>query len=57
MYVTKILEGGVAHKDGRMEVGDKLIAVKDTLVRIYFKKYIYFLIINFILSNYNYLYI
>lgn len=34
VYVTKILEGGVAHKDGRMEVGDKLIAVKNTLVRI-----------------------
>ncbi|XP_025411720.1 disks large 1 tumor suppressor protein-like isoform X3 [Sipha flava] len=31
VYVTKILEGGAAHKDGRMEVGDKLIAVKNTL--------------------------
>lgn len=34
VYVTKILEGGAAHKDGRMEVGDKLIGVKNTLVRI-----------------------
>ena len=34
VYVTKILEGGAAHKDGRMEVGDKLIAVKNTLVCI-----------------------
>lgn len=34
VYVTKILEGGAAHKDGRMEVGDKLIAVKNTLVSI-----------------------
>lgn len=34
VYVTKILEGGAAHKDGRMEVGDKLIAVKNTLVNI-----------------------
>lgn len=32
VYVTKILEGGAAYKDGRMEVGDKLIAVKNTLV-------------------------
>lgn len=34
VYVTKILEGGAAHKDSRMEVGDKLIAVKNTLVSI-----------------------
>lgn len=34
VYVTKILEGGAAHKDSRMEVGDKLIAVKNTLVNI-----------------------
>ncbi|XP_026805261.1 disks large homolog 1-like isoform X1 [Rhopalosiphum maidis] len=31
VYVTKILEGGAAHKDSRIEVGDKLIAVKNTL--------------------------
>lgn len=36
MYVTKILEGGAAYKDGRMEVGDKLIAVKNTLVCVIF---------------------
>lgn len=34
VYVTKILDGGAAYKDGRMEVGDKLIAVKNTLVSI-----------------------
>ncbi|XP_050549103.1 disks large homolog 1-like isoform X2 [Daktulosphaira vitifoliae] len=31
VYVTKILEGGSAHNDGRLQVGDKLIAVKNTL--------------------------
>lgn len=36
VYVTKILEGGAAHKDGRMEVGDKLIGVKNTLVSVDF---------------------
>lgn len=42
VYVTKILDGGAAHKDGRMEVGDKLIAVKNTLVRIYIQIYLIF---------------
>lgn len=27
IYVTKIMEGGAAHLDGRLEVGDKLLAV------------------------------
>ncbi|XP_035996752.1 discs large homolog 1-like protein isoform X6 [Fundulus heteroclitus] len=27
IYVTKIIEGGVAHKDGRLQIGDKLVAV------------------------------
>ncbi|GFU51687.1 disks large homolog 1 [Trichonephila clavipes] len=30
IYVTKIMEGGAAHIDGRLEVGDELIAVGDT---------------------------
>ncbi|XP_076312458.1 disks large homolog 1-like isoform X3 [Tachypleus tridentatus] len=29
IYITKILEGGAAHIDGTLEVGDKLIAVND----------------------------
>ncbi|XP_042564822.1 disks large homolog 1 isoform X2 [Clupea harengus] len=27
IYVTKIIEGGAAHKDGRLQTGDKLLAV------------------------------
>lgn len=27
IYVTKIMEGGAAHLDGQLEVGDKLLAV------------------------------
>lgn len=27
IYVTKIIEGGAAQKDGRLQIGDKLIAV------------------------------
>ncbi|XP_013994708.2 disks large homolog 1 isoform X19 [Salmo salar] len=27
IYVTKIIEGGAAHKDGRLQIGDKLLAV------------------------------
>ncbi|XP_069560849.1 disks large homolog 4-like isoform X3 [Brachyistius frenatus] len=27
IYVTKIIEGGAAHKDGRLQIGDKLVAV------------------------------
>ncbi|XP_064456687.1 disks large 1 tumor suppressor protein-like isoform X3 [Ornithodoros turicata] len=30
IYVTKVMEGGAAHLDRRLEVGDKLIAVGDT---------------------------
>eukprot|EP00096_Caligus_rogercresseyi_P009784 TRINITY_DN3389_c0_g1_i1.p1 TRINITY_DN3389_c0_g1~~TRINITY_DN3389_c0_g1_i1.p1 ORF type:complete len:828 (+),score=289.30 TRINITY_DN3389_c0_g1_i1:233-2716(+) len=29
IYVTKIMEGGAAHYDGRISVGDKLVAVKN----------------------------
>ncbi|XP_051752224.1 disks large homolog 1 isoform X13 [Ctenopharyngodon idella] len=27
IYITKIIEGGTAHKDGRLQIGDKLLAV------------------------------
>nr|XP_028587808.1 disks large homolog 1 isoform X6 [Podarcis muralis] len=27
IYVTKIIEGGAAHKDGKLQIGDKLMAV------------------------------
>ncbi|XP_011472477.1 disks large homolog 1 isoform X4 [Oryzias latipes] len=27
IYVTKIIEGGAAHKDGRLQIGDKLVSV------------------------------
>ncbi|XP_026469152.1 disks large 1 tumor suppressor protein-like [Ctenocephalides felis] len=30
IYVTKIMEGGAAHADGRLAVGDKLVAVRNT---------------------------
>uniref|UniRef100_A0A4W4FF37 Disks large homolog 1 n=1 Tax=Electrophorus electricus TaxID=8005 RepID=A0A4W4FF37_ELEEL len=30
IYVTKIIEGGAAHKDGRLQIGDKLLAVNST---------------------------
>lgn len=29
IYVTKIIEGGAAHKDGRLQIGDKLVAVRN----------------------------
>lgn len=32
IYVTKIMDGGAAQVDGRLAVGDKLIAVSNTLV-------------------------
>ena len=32
IYVTKVIEGGAAHKDGRLQIGDKLMAVRKTLV-------------------------
>jgi len=28
IYVTKVIEGGAAHKDGRLQIGDKLMAVR-----------------------------
>lgn len=30
IYVTKIIEGGAAHKDGRLQIGDKLVAVRNS---------------------------
>ncbi|XP_051874501.1 disks large homolog 1-like isoform X7 [Pristis pectinata] len=30
IYVTKIIEGGAAHKDGRLQIGDKILAVNTT---------------------------
>uniref|UniRef100_A0A672LW44 Discs large MAGUK scaffold protein 4 n=1 Tax=Sinocyclocheilus grahami TaxID=75366 RepID=A0A672LW44_SINGR len=30
IYVTKIIEGGAAHKDGRLQIGDKILALKYT---------------------------
>lgn len=32
IYVTKIIEGGAAHRDGRLQIGDKIIAVGEPLV-------------------------
>lgn len=32
IYVTKIMEGGAAQIDGRLQVGDKLIGVRNTSV-------------------------
>lgn len=32
IYVTKIMEGGAAQVDGRLVVGDKLVAVRNALV-------------------------
>lgn len=32
IYVTKIMDGGAAQVDGRLAVGDKLIAVRNTMV-------------------------
>ncbi|XP_048853852.1 disks large homolog 4 isoform X2 [Brienomyrus brachyistius] len=29
IYVTKIIEGGAAHKDGRLQIGDKILAVNN----------------------------
>ncbi|XP_029004289.1 disks large homolog 1-like isoform X5 [Betta splendens] len=30
IYVTKIIEGGAAHKDGRLQIGDKLVTVNSS---------------------------
>lgn len=35
IYVTKVMEGGAAQVDGRLAVGDKLVAVRDE-VRFFF---------------------
>lgn len=32
IYVTKIIEGGAAHKDGRLQIGDKILAVGRTYI-------------------------
>lgn len=32
IYVTKIMDGGAAQVDGRLQVGDKLIAVRNSTV-------------------------
>uniref|UniRef100_A0A8C2L800 Disks large homolog 1 n=1 Tax=Cricetulus griseus TaxID=10029 RepID=A0A8C2L800_CRIGR len=32
IYVTKIIEGGAAHKDGKLQIGDKLLAVSMTVL-------------------------
>lgn len=32
IYITKIIEGGAAHKDGRLQIGDKLLAVSKNAV-------------------------
>ncbi|KAM8794230.1 disks large homolog 4-like [Eudromia elegans] len=29
IYVTKVIEGGAAHKDGRLQIGDKILAVNN----------------------------
>lgn len=31
IYVTKIMEGGAAHVDGRLSIGDKLVAVRTAI--------------------------
>lgn len=36
IYVTKIIEGGAAHKDGRLQIGDKLVAVRSSYHINYF---------------------
>lgn len=35
IYVTKVMDGGAAQVDGRLLVGDKLVAVRDAVVRIH----------------------
>lgn len=32
IYVTKIIEGGAAHRDGRLQIGDKILAVGEPAV-------------------------
>ncbi|XP_025032024.1 disks large homolog 1-like [Python bivittatus] len=37
IYVTKIIEGGAAHKDGRLQIGDKLMAVSLNLCWLFIR--------------------
>jgi hypothetical protein len=32
IYITKIIEGGAAQKDGRLQTGDRLLAVRTHLL-------------------------
>lgn len=36
IYVTKVMDGGAAQVDGRLAVGDKLVAVRDAVVSFLF---------------------
>lgn len=36
IYVTKVMDGGAAQCDGRLAVGDKLVAVRDAVVSRFF---------------------
>lgn len=36
IYVTKVMDGGAAQVDGRLAVGDKLVAVRDAVVSVIF---------------------
>ena len=35
IYVTKIIDGGAAQKDGRLQVGDRLLMVSVTQAKLY----------------------
>lgn len=35
IYVTKVMDGGAAQVDGRLAVGDKLVAVRDAVVSFF----------------------
>ncbi|XP_029409957.1 disks large homolog 1-like [Nannospalax galili] len=34
IYVTKIIEGGAAHKDSKLQIGDKLLAVNSVCLEV-----------------------
>ena len=36
IYITKIMDGGAAQVDGRLQVGDKLVLVRNLPVIIYY---------------------
>lgn len=38
IYVTKVMDGGAAQVDGRLLVGDKLVAVRDAVVSTNFEQ-------------------